>query len=41
MTKKHLFRRVFDSMIEGRRREAQRYIEAYLRQRGQEPSQKD
>jgi hypothetical protein len=40
MTKKHLFRRVFDSMIEGRRKEAQRHIDAYLRQRGQEPSQK-
>ena len=31
MTKKNLFRRVMDSMIEGRSRQAQRYIDQYLK----------
>jgi len=34
MTKKNLFRRVLDSMIEGRSQQAQRYIDNYLRERG-------
>jgi hypothetical protein len=37
MTKKKLFRRVLDSLIEGRSRQAQRYIDQYLKDR-QEPA---
>ena len=38
MTKKNLFRRVLDSMIDGRSRQAQRYIDQYLKDRRQEPA---
>lgn len=31
MTRKTLFRRVIDSMIEGRQRQAQRYIDDYVK----------
>jgi hypothetical protein len=31
--KKKLFRRVFDAIIEGRRHQAQDYVERYLRDR--------
>lgn len=34
MTRKTLFRRVLDSLVEGRSRQAQRYIDQYLRERG-------
>jgi hypothetical protein len=33
MSKKTLFRRVLDSMVEGRRRQAERFIEEYLKDR--------
>jgi hypothetical protein len=32
--KKKLFRRVFNAMIEGRRNQAQTYVERYLKDRG-------
>lgn len=33
MTDKTLFRRVLDAMLEGREKQARRYIDAYLRER--------
>ena len=32
--KKRLFRRVLDAMVEGREKQAQNYIERYLKDRG-------
>jgi len=34
MEKKPLFRRMLDSMIEGRARQAQRYVDEYVRAHG-------
>lgn len=34
MTRKSMFRRVFDAIIEGRSRQAQRVVEQYLKSRG-------
>jgi hypothetical protein len=34
MGKKTLFRRVLDSMIDGRQRQAQRYIDEYVKSHG-------
>jgi hypothetical protein len=41
MTRKTLFRRVLDSMIEGRTRQAERYIEEYLKHHRLLPVRRD
>ena len=41
MSKKTLFRRVLDSMVEGRRQQAQRYIDQFLKDHREEPTPHD